>query len=35
VGNMAMKVSIKHWGYNFTESIWTSFLDVVSVGMCL
>lgn len=35
VRNMAMKVSIKHWGYNFTESVWTSFLDVLSVGMSI
>lgn len=31
VGSMTMKVSIKHWGYNFTEIIWISFLDVLAV----
>jgi len=35
VGHVSMKVTVKHWGYNFTEIVWTSFLDVLSVGMCI
>lgn len=27
-----IQVTIRHWGYNFTEIIWVSFLDVISVG---
>ncbi|CAJ1967202.1 unnamed protein product [Cylindrotheca closterium] len=25
-----VKVSVKHWGFNYTESIWTALLDIVS-----
>ncbi len=32
IGEGMVQVTIKHWGYNFTEIIWTSFLDVISVG---
>jgi hypothetical protein len=27
-----IKVTVKHWGFNFTENIWISFLDIISLG---
>ena len=33
VGGKLMKVTVKHWGYNYTENVWIAFLDVISAGM--
>lgn len=30
VGSVVMQVTIRHWGFNFTETIWISFLDAIS-----
>jgi hypothetical protein len=30
-GNL-LKVTVKHWGFNFTESLWLAFLDLISSG---
>jgi hypothetical protein len=27
-----LKVTVKHWGFNFTESLWLGFLDLISSG---
>ena len=27
-----IKLTVKHWGFNFTESIWVAFLDIISTG---
>jgi hypothetical protein len=31
----SLKVTVRHWGYNYTESIWISFLDIVTSGKSL
>ena len=28
----SLKVTVRHWGYNYTESLWISFLDIVTSG---
>ena len=32
-GNL-LNVSVKHWGFNFTEDLWLAFLEVISAGEC-
>lgn len=32
VDGKSLSVAIRHWGFNYTEVIWTSFLDVISAG---
>jgi hypothetical protein len=32
VGGKTMKVTVKHWGFNYTENLWPALLDVVSAG---
>jgi hypothetical protein len=32
VDGRLVKVIVKHWGFNFTENLWVSFLDIVSTG---
>jgi hypothetical protein len=27
-----LKVTMRHWGYNFTENLWISFLEIVTSG---
>ena len=33
VNGRMVKLSVKHWGFNFTENIWLAFFDIVSAGM--
>lgn len=30
IGSGTIRVTIRHWGFNFTEVVWTSFLDAIS-----
>lgn len=32
VGGRIVKLTVKHWGFNYTENLWLSLLDVVSAG---
>jgi hypothetical protein len=32
VDGRLIKLTVKHWGFNFTENIWVAFLDMISTG---